>query len=131
MEEVQIPHPQTVDAPFLKPFDPPCDQVQRISYFVNSMENPAPPPQENGNGVIDHIKKHSQRNVTNDLQIIVFFKFIDYEEIVHVPAFDFESLVGNLGGNVGMFIGFAFWHLPDIIYETFLSCKAFTRKLGQ
>ncbi|ESP02878.1 hypothetical protein LOTGIDRAFT_156829 [Lottia gigantea] len=45
----------------------------------------------------------SARN--NLLQVKIFFKDMFYTEIKHVPEFDFDSIFGRVGGQMGLFLG--------------------------
>ena len=47
----------------------------------------------------------------------ITINYIDskYREIREVKAFTIYSLFGNIGGYVGIFIGYAFFHIPGII----------------
>ena len=79
------------DLAFLKSLPIPCEQVQAIAVTPQLTKSP-------------------------DLPVLVLaFKSANYKEIHHVRAFDFESLVGNMGGYVGLLLGFAFWQAPEAI----------------
>ena len=43
------------------------------------------------------------------------FKNDRYKEIKYARKFDIESLIGNVGGYIGLFLGFAIWQLPDAV----------------
>ena len=53
--------------------------------------------------------------------IEVLFKNPYYEEVLHVQSFTIESWIGNAGGYLGLFVGFAFWQIPELL--DFLSTK--------
>ena len=83
--------PEIVDR-FIKP----CDEVQSVSYNIEEfMKTP--------NTSIDSTK------------ILFLFKYGKYKDITHIRSFDVESLIGNMGGYVGLFLGFAIWQVPDAI----------------
>ena len=42
-----------------------------------------------------------------------YFMNDEYKEIKYTREFDIESLIGNVGGYIGLFLGFAIWQLPD------------------
>ena len=42
-----------------------------------------------------------------------------FEEIINTPAFDTKSLLGTIGGAIGMILGFALWQLPDFLVLIF------------
>ena len=41
----------------------------------------------------------------NFIKLNIFFEALNYEAIAQVPAYDFSSLLGDIGGNMGLFIG--------------------------
>ena len=89
---------EKIDGPdfnFLKSVDPPCNQVQAISYT----------PQ----GVRKAI------NDTDPPTLFVIYNSGSYREVRHIRAFDVQSLVGNIGGYIGLFLGFAFWQAPEAV----------------
>ena len=53
----------------------------------------------------------------------IHFKNSYYKEIKHVQSFNLESLVGNVGGYVGLFIGCALWEAPDFLAWVFRKVK--------
>ena len=54
----------------------------------------------------------------------IHFKRVSYKLIKSVPKFDGESLIGNLGGYLGLFLGFATWQAPELILKNAEKCKA-------
>ena len=80
---------------FLDKFMKPCDQVQTLS--LNFQESQ-----------LDNWE-------TFDSKAFLGFAFrsLEFKEILHIQAFDLEGLVGNMGGYIGLFLGFAFWNIPD------------------
>ena len=90
------------DSSFLKSQPKPCDQVQSASIFI----------QEN----------YRSKNTTNLDRMSSFgilFNSPDYREIKHTRDFNLESLIGNVGGYIGLFLGFAFWQIPDALGNIF------------
>ena len=80
------------DFTFLQSFDPPCNQVQTISHTPQGVR------------------------ITNDTSspsLFVIYNSGSYREVRHIRAFDIQSLVGNIGGYIGLFLGFAFWQAPE------------------
>ena len=82
---------------FFKEFDEPCDQIKIITFNV----------QELNRGF------NESTDTRSDLTLA--FKSATYKEIIHIRSFDMESLVGNMGGYVGLLLGFAIWQVPDAI----------------
>lgn len=56
----------------------------------------------------------------NFLKLNIFFEALNYESISQIPAYDFASLLGDIGGNMGLFIGASILtviEVFDFIYE--------------
>ena len=51
----------------------------------------------------------------NSAEVLFYFKNEQYKEIKYTRAFDFEGLIGNVGGYIGLLLGCAIWQLPDAI----------------
>ena len=49
----------------------------------------------------------------NSAEVGFIFKNDHYKEIKYTRKFDIESLIGNVGGYIGLFLGFSIWQLPD------------------
>ena len=48
-------------------------------------------------------------------KIMIQFKDSSFMEIRHVRSFDIESLIGNAGGYLGLFTGYALLQLPKLM----------------
>ena len=59
--------------------------------------------------------------LSKKILFMIDFNMRYYEEIEHTRDFDHQSLIGNIGGYIGMFIGVALWQAPDLFQ--FLSEK--------
>ena len=105
-------HIEKFDVPnltFLKSLVPPCNQVQAISYTPQGVkiENKSSP------------------------ELMFIYNSGSYKEIRHVRSFDIENLVGNIGGYIGMFLGFAFWQAPEaalVVINKSKSLKCLSRE---
>ena len=42
-----------------------------------------------------------------------------FKQIEQIAAFNFESLVGNVGGYLGLFLGYALLNVPKLIQEAY------------
>ena len=62
-------------------------------------------------------------DVPSNRTMYIIFKGTTYKEILHIRSFDIESLVGNMGGYIGLFLGFAVWQVPDGIKTILLMIK--------
>ena len=54
----------------------------------------------------------------------MMFRQTRFREVEQIRAYDFEYLVGNVGGYIGMFLGYAISNLPRF----FLDIITFTKK---
>ena len=56
---------------------------------------------------------------------IIDYKFdhSTFREIHLLKAYDLNSLVGNVGGYIGMFLGYAFLHLPSLFAIAFQNTR--------
>ena len=104
---LKLPDIHIVDKKFLKDYAPPCRRIQTVigtsSYDGDSFGD-------------ESIKK---KNGTSIIKLVVHFKIMEYKLIRNVKAFNEESLIGNLGGYFGLFLGFALWQLPSFIESLF------------
>ena len=60
----------------------------------------------------------NKRKDTMDLgQTVIKFLYLEkfYQEIRHSEEFGFESFISNLGGFVGIFLGYSLMQLPDLL----------------
>ena len=85
---------------FLKSFVEPCDQLQNVMFTTVIQGGPTE-------------KNQGRNDLTSHINLM--FKGSNYKEILHIRDFDIESLVGNMGGYVGLFLGFAVWQVPNAI----------------
>lgn len=60
--------------------------------------------------------------------INVWFSNSEYREISRVREFGAQSLIGNIGGYIGIFIGYALMNVPDLIASIFNRIRRFFRK---
>ena len=61
-------------------------------------------------------------------KVLISFYRTTYKEIKHFRAYNLESLIGNGGGYVGLFLGFTVWQFPEfcsLVYDFFV--KKFTK----
>ena len=102
MANLVIPRIRVVDAKFVEQFVPPCRQITTVA------------SSETITDLADADLK-SDRKKRNRTAIEIQFRSINYKIINNVQAFNGESVVGNLGGYVGLFLGVAIWKAPDFI----------------
>ena len=51
--------------------------------------------------------------------VLVHFPNLKYRQITHVQEYDIESLVGNIGGYIGLFLGYSLLHFPRFVMSLF------------
>ena len=51
-----------------------------------------------------------------------------YKQIERIRAFDVQSMVGNAGGYIGLFLGYALIQLPDALASIFRWCQEKMKK---
>ena len=101
--DLRVPRMSTVDASFLKSYVPPCREIQTV---ISTTE----------------VKNATEAELTKGeakkppfTKMHIYFKSMGYKLIRNVRAFNAESLIGNLGGYVGLVLGVAIWQTPDFI----------------
>ena len=55
--------------------------------------------------------------------VLVHFPNQKYREITHVQEYDVESMVGNIGGYIGLFLGYTLLHFPRFMLSVFAYIK--------
>ena len=82
----------------------PCKQIKKVIYAYEELKYIEDNPWEWTKDLNDTIFK-----------VMIEFKDSSFMEIVHVRAFDIESLIGNAGGYLGLFTGYALLQLPKLM----------------
>ena len=96
------------DSNFLNKWIEPCDQVQTASFSIREVSW-----SEKLSAISD------DPNGTSAFGIV--FNSHNYREIRHTQDFNLESLIGNIGGYIGLFLGFAFWQIPDALDRLYIN----------
>ena len=102
--DLTVPRLMTIGSSFLKGYPKPCREIQTI---ISTTEEKVLNE--------DQAKKWSISRPF--IQFEITLKGVTYKVIKSVRSFDGESLVGNLGGYIGLFLGFAIWQAPDLIIQ--------------
>ena len=113
MSGLRTPSLRFFDSEYLKQFDPPCSQVQTVAYTYKDLAPPSGPPPESAGPPSDPPTGPPERPTKG---VAIIYKNPNYKQIELVQSFTVESLVGNIGGYVGLFLGCAFWQAPDFIF---------------
>ena len=74
---------------------PPCRSLEKLEFGYYEYD----------------VEEDKEPNIT----ISIIFVDQNYREMLNIRAFDLHSLLGNIGGYVGIFIGYALLNLPDAI----------------
>ena len=72
-------------------------------------------PPRQGESNLVRVKRGGPKGPPPFRGIVINFKSMQYKEIKHIQSFNGESLLGNAGGYVGLFIGCTIWEAPDFI----------------
>ena len=105
MKNVAIPQSigKTASSTFLKKFLRPCDGILEAKLKTVSERR-----QMTFGGSIS-------TDGVDAADVEFLFMNDHYKEIKYTREFDIESLIGNVGGYIGLFLGFAIWQLPDVM----------------
>ena len=114
MKRVFIPgsYNKIASSSFLQKFVQPCDGILAATFNTIS--------EQRGLSLGGLISTESVNSAT----VGFLFKNEEYKEIKYTRAFNIESLIGNVGGYIGLFLGFAIWQLPDTIEFIAKKCSA-------
>ena len=95
----------------LQNFPPPCQVIEKLQYDYEEYDD-----------------KYSQANESSWFGISLFFPEPSYKEIKQVQAYDLESFVGNTGGYIGLFLGYALLSLPAFVATLY---RTITRRVKE
>ena len=104
LAKLKVPDINIVDKKFLEEYLSPCRKIQTVIGMGNFGKF------EDSNAKL-HREKAS--NGSSFVKLVIHFKAMEYKLIRDVKSFNEESLIGNLGGYCGLFLGFAIWQLPS------------------
>ena len=103
------------DPDALDQIDLPCDEL--IDVHSEKIYYPR------GTFGVDKLKDNIEL-YDNTTRLMIFFDRSIYREITHFRDYNLEGLIGNGGGYVGLFLGFAAWQIPDFCYLLYSSFAA-------
>ena len=109
--ELTVPRLMTTESSFLNNYPRPCREIQNI---ISTTE-------------VSIMDESQIKNWNVPVPFINFefhFKTSTFKVIRSVRAFDGQSLIGNLGGYLGLFLGFAIWQAPDLIVKLMMEIKS-------
>jgi len=75
---------------------PPCQNIENLSYDYSE-------------------KRGIDSNIESRFMVLVHFPNRKYRQITHVQEYDIENMLGNIGGYIGLFLGYSLLHLPHFL----------------
>ena len=112
MKAAAIPPAFNFDMDLVDKFDLPCNQMYVTRHEAHTTET------NKSRKLAKHpwnINKNISQILNITRRIEVDYDMMFFEEIINTPAFDTKSLIGTIGGSIGMILGFALWQLPDLL----------------
>ena len=90
--------------------NPPCQAIEKILYTYDETDG-----LENFDETISETRKQLgiRYDISDIFQVMLTFQGSTYMEITQIRAYDGQSLIGNAGGYVGLFLGVALIQLPS------------------
>ena len=95
-------------------FTPPCRRLEKILYSYTDITE-------------DKTTLQQRNNTEIVYEILVDFEGSTYMEVEHIREISFHSMVGNAGGYLGLFLGWALAHLPESIEKGLLLLTSLTK----
>ena len=85
-------------------YPPPCQSIEKIDYHYEEVE----------------IKGEEDSSLEESpwFRIVLLFHAQTYKEISQIKAYDSEMLVGNIGGYLGLFLGYAILQIPALLSKS-------------
>ena len=113
---LKLPSTKRVDEKFLEKRPPPCRQIKTINYSVNEIRGTKPTQKGSSGNATKGFKK-------GRIYIKVRYQQNTFKYIKNVRAFNAESLIGNVGGYVGMCLGYTLLQLPNFFQAAYCAIK--------
>ena len=100
-------------------YHPPCQGLVHLSYSTA------------GNALLEGILQNKVNNLKKNDQIMlrIQYKLSNYEEVRNGRAFNEYDLFTQVGGAIGLMLGFSFFQLPNIFIDWTLKIKIKLSKL--
>ena len=86
---------------------PPCTTIQKVMYSYQELDYVE--------YFINEWLNISNPYETQQFKVAIEFEDSSFMKIEHVRAFDIESLIGNSGGYLGLFTGYALLQIPSLV----------------
>ena len=95
--------------------------------YLNEVLEPCQDIETLGLTYSEDIYDHVYSNGTSKEKVFdVILRFRDmprFKEIRHVMAYDFQSAYGNAGGYIGVYVGWSFLQIPELIMYIYRKTK--------
>ena len=110
---------------------PPCQSIEKIFYSYDEkaqLDDIASKLKYYGKNWVNLSggKSDDQRRMM--FQVMLTFQGSTYTEITQIKAYDVQTLIGNAGGYIGLFLGVALIQLPSAVQYTFQMLKRLLQK---
>ena len=106
---------------------PPCQAIEKIFYSYDEkaqLDDIASKLKYLGENWVNLSGgKESELQRRSMFQVMLTFQGSTYTEITQIKAYDVQTLIGNAGGYVGLFLGVALVQLPSAIQNSFQMLK--------
>ena len=90
-------------------------RAQKWEYDLNKAENCSETPKCNRSIYKVYIKDVIKFENTNDSALTIQIETPDVKIIVDSIAYDFQSLVGEVGGTMGLFLGLSTYSIVELV----------------
>ena len=109
MDEIDTAFQMEMWGKALEEYDPPCQRIEKLLWEYEEISY-------KHDSIVDS-SFYPKENVSYYALSMQFFD-ISYKQIEQIRAYDFQSLIGNAGGYIGLFLGYAILQLPELIAMT-------------
>ena len=85
-------------------YDPPCKSIQKILYSYEEYD------------ILEDWTEEWLNEVNNIFEVMLEFTDATYMEIEQVRDYGLQDVVGDIGGYLGLFLGFALLQIPEVLF---------------
>ena len=86
----------------------PCQSIQKILYTYQDF------------GLVEDWTQEWLDEVYNMFEVMLEFQDGTYMEIQQIRAYSIQDLVGDIGGYLGLFLGFALLQIPELLLKIYV-----------
>ena len=100
-------------------YHPPCKGSVHLSYATA------------GNALLEGVLQNKVKNLKKKdlIMLRIQYKLSNYEEVRNSRAFNEYDLFTQIGGIIGLMLGFSFFQLPNIVHDVIIKLKLKVAKL--